>query len=435
MNRFRAWMEFAVPKGSFRADVATLMTGAALGQFLLLAVSPLLTRLFAPATFGAFGVYLSLAAIVGALSNLRFDQAIMLPKEAQAAARLFWAALLSAAVVAAGTLAVCLVFFGRILSALKIKTLSGWILLLPLSVFFYGATQALISWSTRRRKFARQSLAQVSRSLAIILVQVTAGILRSGPGGLIGGAVAGDAVAALVLAWQVRREDEGVLRRELVWRKVKAAACEYRDFPLFGSPQNLLNAVSQNVPLLLLAKFFGPAVAGFYILGVRCIQVPMNFLLTSLRQVFFQKASATCNSGGDVYGLFRRATLGLLAMVALPAAAVVVFGPEIFAFVLGRQWAASGEYARWLVLWLALMFANVPAVLFAQIYRKQRAVLLQDILLLALRVLALLIGGRRGSPLLAIALYSLVGVAFNLFVILWAASFLRRSRGALPWAS
>ena len=81
------------------------------------------------------------------------------------------------------------------------------------------------------------------------------------------------------------------------------------------------------------------------------------------------------------------------------------------------------------------MFANVPAVLFAQIYRKQRAVLLQDILLLALRVLALLIGGRRGSPLLAIALYSLVGVAFNLFVILWAASFLRRSRGTLPWAS
>ena len=77
--------------------------------------------------------------------------------------------------------------------------------------------------------------------------------------------------------------------------------------------------------MLLLAKFFGPAVAGFYILGVRCIQVPMNFLLTSLRQVFFQKASATCNSGGDVYGLFRRATLGLLAMVALPATAVVCF--------------------------------------------------------------------------------------------------------------
>jgi len=423
------------PPGSFKANVLTLMTGTAVAQLLMAGISPVLTRLFTPAAFGAFGVYLSLAAILSALSTLRFDQAIMLPKEAKAAAHLFWAALLSAAVVAAVTLAVCLLFFKSILSLLGITALSAWILVLPLSVFFYGASQALISWSTRRKKFARQSVSHVSRSLAISLVQVTAGLLRLGPGGLIGGALAGDAVAVLILGRQVRQEDGGILRRALAWRKIKAVAREYRDFPLFGSPQNLLNAVSQNVPLLLLAKFFGPAVAGFYVLGVRCIQVPMNFLLTSLRQVFFQKASATCNSGGDVYGLFRRATLGLLAMVALPAAAVVFFGPGIFAFVLGRQWAASGEYARWLVLWLALMFANVPAVLFAQIYRKQRAVLLQDILLLAMRVLALLIGGRRGSPLLAIALYSLVGVAFNLFVILWAASFLRRSRGALPWAS
>ena len=147
----------------------------------------------------------------------------MLPKEAPEAARLFWAALFSAALVAAGTVVLCLVFFGRILAALKIGTLSAWILLLPLSVFFYGATQALISWSTRHRKFARQSLAQVSRSLAIILVQVTAGLLRSGPGG--SSAAQWPETLSRPWSWPGRcGVRTGRPQAELVWRKVKAAA-------------------------------------------------------------------------------------------------------------------------------------------------------------------------------------------------------------------
>jgi O-antigen/teichoic acid export membrane protein len=423
-------MDRAAPRGSFRADVAMLMTGMALGQILLLAVSPLLTRLFTPAAFGAFGVFLSLAAIMNALSTLRFDQAIMLPREAEEASPLFWAALLSAVAVGAASLVACLLFFGRILSVLKVEALSGWILVLPLAIFFNGSFQALIAWSTRHKKFARQSFSQVARSLAIVVVQVVAGALRSGPGGLVGGAVAGDACAAAVLAWQVRREDGAVLSRGLNWPKIKAAAREYRDFPLFSSTQNFLNAISQNIPLLLLANYFGPAVAGFYVLAVRGIQVPMNFFLTSLRQVFFQKASELYNQGGDAWGLFRSMTLRLGKLVALPSLAVFLFGPRLFAFALGGRWLTAGVYARWLVPWLALMFANVPAVLFAQILRRQKAVLLIDVALLASRVLAIVAGGLRRDPLLAVVLYSLVGVAVNLYIILWVGGLLRREKRA-----
>ena len=430
MSRLGAWRDRVVPEGSFRADVATLMTGTALGQLLVLAVSPLLTRLFTPAAFGAFGVYLSLAAILCALSTLRFDQAIMLPKEADEAAPLFWAALLSAGGISMATLAAGLLFFRGILSLLKIEALSGWILALPFSIFFYGAFQALVSWSTRRKQFVRQSVSQVARSLAIITVQVVAGALRSGPGGLVGGAVAGDAAAASLLAWQVQREDGAILRRALDWRKIKAAAREYRDFPLFSSPQNFLNAISQNIPLLLLANYFGPAVAGFYVLAVRGIQVPMNFFLTSLRQVFFQKASELYNQGGDAWGLFRSMTLRLGKLVALPSLAVFLFGPRLFAFALGGRWLTAGVYARWLVPWLALMFANVPAVLFAQILRRQKAVLLIDVVLLTSRVLAIVAGGLRHDPLLAVVLYSLVGVAVNLVLILWVGGLLRRQKQA-----
>lgn len=426
--RLRQFGNGLAPRGSFKANVLTLMTGTALAQAVTVVVSPVLTRLFAPAAFGALGVYLSLLAIAGAVVTLRFEQALMLPQDNEKAAALFWDALLAVGAISGFSLLGCVLFFTRLRSLLKMGEWSAVIFLLPLSLAFFGTYATLNSWSTRQKKFGRSSVSQVVRSLAAAAVQVFFGILKAGPVGLIGGAAAGDGLAVLALGRQVKRDDWSVLKRSCAWDKMKSAARLYREFPLFSSPQNLLNAISQNMPLLLLAKFFGPAVAGFYVLGVRGIQIPMNFFLTSLRQVFFQKASELYNQGGDTYALFKKTTLSLLALVALPALAIVLFGPALFAFALGREWSVAGEYARWLVLWLMLMFANVPAVLFAQIYRKQKAVLLQDICLLTLRALAIAVGGLRRSPLLAVVLYSLVGVLFNLFIILWAGNFLSKGR-------
>lgn len=432
---FKKLKDRYAPPGSFKANVLTLMTGTAIAQLLLVGTSPVLTRLFVPEAFGAFGVYLSLVSILGALCTLRFDQAMMMPKETEVAAALFWAALASTSVISGISLVGCILFYRPILFLLKVGELSGWIFLLPFSLFFFGAYAALNSWSTRQKKFARSSISQVARSLAIVAVQLVAGVFKSGSAGLVGGAAAGDAFASVTLGWQVERDDGPLLRRAFCWTRIKKAARQYRDFPLFSSPQNFLNAVSQNIPVLLLAKFFGPAVAGFYVLGVRGIQVPMNFISASLRPVFFQKASEVYNRGGDTHALFRKTTLHLLALVAIPALLVLLFGPALFAFVLGGKWLVAGIYARWLMLWLMLMFANVPAVLFAQIYRKQKMVLQQDVALLVFRVLAIVIGARSHSPMLAIVLYSLVGFLVNLYIILWIDHLLRREKGKTAWDS
>ena len=56
-----------LPKGSFKANVLTFMTGTAIAQIITVAASPVLTRLFTPKAFGAFGVYLSIVSIVTAV--------------------------------------------------------------------------------------------------------------------------------------------------------------------------------------------------------------------------------------------------------------------------------------------------------------------------------------------------------------------------------
>ena len=145
----------------------------------------------------------------------------------------------------------------------------------------------------------------------------------------------------------------------------------------------------------------------------------MSFVLASLRQVLFQKLSAVNNEGGDLVSFFAKTTVSLLGMSLLPAALGFAFGPQLFGLVFGSKWVLAGEYARWLLIWLVPGFCNLPAALIGRILRQQRNLLLFDVGLLGSRLGVLVLGGLYLTPLQTIVAFSLVGAAFNTFLILF----------------
>ena len=197
---------------------------------------------------------------------------------------------------------------------------------------------------------------------------------------------------------------------------------------MFGAPVALLNSLSVNMPLLVLAYYYGPAAVGFYVLAFRVLQLPASIILTSLRQALFQKASEVYRSGGDTYLLFRRVTLGLFAISAVPTSVIVLFAPWLFSFVFGAKWEMAGEYARCLTIWTGVMFANVPTVLFIRIYRKQGTLFLQQIVSFLCRLGALVFGGLYLTAPQTVMLYALTSVGLNSTLIVWMWWFLRAQR-------
>jgi O-antigen/teichoic acid export membrane protein len=49
------------------------MTGTVIAQFITVAISSILMRLFSPSAFGVLVVYLSIASMVTAIVTLRYD--------------------------------------------------------------------------------------------------------------------------------------------------------------------------------------------------------------------------------------------------------------------------------------------------------------------------------------------------------------------------
>jgi O-antigen/teichoic acid export membrane protein len=161
---------------------------------------------------------------------------------------------------------------------------------------------------------------------------------------------------------------------------------------------------------------------------MRLLQVPMNFFLTSVRQVLFQQLSHRKAHGGDLYVPFLRTTGGLVLVCVVPAAVGFMLAPAAFALVFGEQWRTAGEFGRWLILWLAPAFCNVPANLALRILRKQRQLFLFDVILLAARATTLVLGGMWLRPYQTIVILSLVGCAFNNLLIVYGGVVVWNSR-------
>jgi O-antigen/teichoic acid export membrane protein len=134
--------------------------------------------------------------------------------------------------------------------------------------------------------------------------------------------------------------------------------------------------------------------------------------------VLFQKANESHHQGRSLAALYVKVTAILFAMALLPAAVILIWGPQLFAWIFGPQWYTAGELSRSLMIWMAVVFCNLPAVLFGRIIRIQRFVFFYDLGLLGARTAALVLGGFFLSAYQTVMAYAVVGAVMNAFLIL-----------------
>lgn len=418
----------------FFQNVMAVMTTTGLAQLITVCCSPILSRLYGPGDFGSYETFLSVTGVLSAAVTLQYSEALMLPVKDQEAAGLFWAAGFSVMAITCLFSLPWFLFQSWWQTLFKFQSISGWLWLVPLAALVSGINETLTAWCARRKAFKRAASTLVTRSLTANSGQTAAGVAGWRAGGLIVGGLFGDLLATAGLFLRVFREDGARLRAGANWEQMLVAARGHQSFAVYGTPQNLMNAVSYGVPVILLIHYFGAAIGGTYAFALRVVQMPMIFVLTALRQVLFQKLSEVHNDGGDFRGLFVKTTGTLLGVSVVPAVIGFAFAPQMFGLVFGSKWVLAGEYARWLLIGLVPGFCNLPAGLVCRILRRQRNLLLFDLGLLVARIAVLVLGGIYFTPLQTIVMFSIVGAGYSIFLILfiWRLLELERPGPALP---
>jgi len=408
----------------FIRNVATVATGTVLAQAIVVAFSPIITRLYGPEAFGVLGVFASLTAMVVPVASLTYHVAIVLPAEDEDAKGLVALSLMIAAGISSLLALVVLFFRSAVVELLQIQVVASLIFLVPVVVFLASCTQILRQWMIRKQQYKRTAAIMVTSTLSLNSTKACAGLLWPSPVILVLLATFGNlldstmfAIASLrtLLAAPFKETGRHIPSRG----HIAAMEKRYRDFPTLRAPGTLLTAGSVGLPVLLLTSLFGPAPAGFYALGARVLALPAQIIGTAIGDVFYPRIAQAGNSGENVQRLIVRATLGLAALGLVPYGVVVAFGPWLFGFVFGSEWVAAGEFGRWLAMWMFFMFINKPSTVAIPVLDIQGFGLVFNIVMIVARVAALFGGyAMWGSALVAISLYCIAGVVLNAVLIL-----------------
>lgn len=188
-------------------------------------------------------------------------------------------------------------------------------------------------------------------------------------------------------------------------------AVQHKDFVFYRTPQAILNAASQGLPVVMLAATFGAAAAGLYALGRMVLEAPAKLLGHSVATVLYPRINEAAIEGDNISRLLLNATFALLGLGTVLFGSLMILGPELFGWVFGAEWRQAGSFAQWLALWTLVSFAARPCIAAIPVVKLERFFLLHEIVSAVVRLSALLIGAILwDSAIIAVALFSVANV-------------------------
>lgn len=396
----------------FLRSIIILAGGTTIGQVFVVLASPIVTRLYTPADFGALGVYLSILSMVAVLATFRYELAICLPSKDGEAVNLVAVALLAVVGVSLTSLIGVLVVGDTLVQLFHAPLLQSYLWLIPLGVAGEGTYQALTFWAIRKQAYTSVARTGVFRGLTQVIAQVGMGLVTSGPLGLISGDVVGRSSGSGFLirtAWLRDRRLVG----EVSLLGLKRVLVRYWRFPVLSSWSGLLNNAGLQLPTLLLAAWYGAQVAGWFSLGQRVIALPIALIGRAVSQAYFGETPRLARD--DPYAmrsLFRQTAKRLLMVGVLPIGLLAFAGPHLFTFVFGGDWGEAGRYTQLLALMFLVQFVVSPLSQTLNILERQDWQLMWDAVRVLLVTGSILLPYMMGWPAqVALVLYGTTMIA------------------------
>ena len=398
-----------MPEGSFARNVGMLTGGTAFAQALTVLALPLLTRLYTPEDFELLAVYVAVLSMVTVVSSLRYNIAIPLPEEDRHGMALLVLSLLCAAAVSALLATFVWLFPAIVADRLGQPSLMPYLWMVPLGVFLAAVYGALQYWSSRKKRFALITRTRVTRATGGIGAQAAVGFFAPSPFGLIFGHMLYGGLGVLGLARDLVLKDREALER-IGLRQIKARALEYRRFPLWSVPESLFNTASIQLPLILIAASTAGPEAGFLMLAMRVMGVPMALVGSSVAQVFLAEAPKKYREG-SLLAFTRHTMSALLKTGGPPLVAVGILSPILFPLIFGPSWQRAGSLVAWMTPWFVLQFVASPVSMVLHVTSKQGVATAMQLFGLIIRFGALMLFIPE-HPALLPEVYALSGLVF-----------------------
>jgi O-antigen/teichoic acid export membrane protein len=402
---WRAWL-------ARHSSAGMLAVGAALSQAILLLSTPFITRLYAPAEYGVFGLFGMGVALLVPLSGLCLSSALAVAEDERERVALAQTGICGAVLilcVLSVLLAVAAIATNLFRETNAAAGLTWWCLA-AIATVLTVAGQFVYQENLLRQDFGRATLRTLWNSISSTGSRATFGLIWPTGQMLAFGQIIGLVVAAgslrcfnpLRVGWHVD------------WSLFK----KYREFPLHQSWQQFVNVLSRMMPIPVLAEAFGAATAGQYSVAMLTLGVAGKVIGKAVGDAALPETVRAHRVGRGLRTLLKRRTQQLALLGTAPFILVLVAGPSLFVLIFGNDWREAGEFSRVMAPWMFVAFLNGPSLNIINVLRLQAWAARLNLGTLLLRVLGLFSGAYLlQSPMWSVFLFSTVGLLHNASLI------------------
>jgi O-antigen/teichoic acid export membrane protein len=403
----------------FVASTFTLMRGNIIAQVITLASMPIVARLFPPAAFGLFAVYVSISGIVIAASHLRFNVVVLLPREEAEGNAVVLLGIIIVLVISLLCLTAVIVWGDYLCRLVGLQEASYVLYLIPARVLLGGVYEMLSPWSLRAKAFDTLAVSKTSKAIANRFVTLGAGFGGlAGPMGLISGKLTGELVSiGTLVAGRGLRSVRSLLSFSNT-RKMASLGIRYKAFPKYAASA-LLQRASVLIPAVLLGVFFAPAAVGYFAFSRRILGEPMVLVGDAIAGSYSEKVTRMRREGQKVSEFSSLLFNYLNALILMPMFLLAVVAAEVVTVLFGSTWLPVAKYIQVLTPMFITMFMFRPIVVLFDLLEEQKERLLFNLILIASVAIALIAGGLIGRPLLTVFIYSTLVTAVVGHRILW----------------
>ncbi len=402
-------------KGSFGRNLAIRSLGSTSAYLIGFLLSPVIARIYLPEVYGQFAVFNAIVAVLSILTTLNLINAFVLPSNSRQFISLVQLTGIVTISVSLIILFGVILFGGAMLRWFNIEHLGGLIYLLPAFTFFTGVSRCLDYWNVRATEYGRGATGKVvsvvgSKVFTIILGVITKGSIY---GFILGDLVSRPLQIVALLSKSIRHSWVHLSR--ISWPRIKWAAMEYRNYPLYNMPANGLNVLATQLPIYLISVFFGSEATGHFSLAFSVTAAPVQVLGMSVASVYYQRVAAAFKRDKNQVELTTRKLFNrLILFSALPFGLLIVFSDSLFILIFGKNWLIAGTFAKYLGLAAYTSFISVTMTSLFRVLRREKLQFYLDLVGSLFLFSGMFLALYYGSVYHVVMVYSLISAAMHL---------------------
>lgn len=348
-------------KRPFLEKVLLLFSTTGVGQVVVMAFYPIVTRLYSPEDIGVYSVFAASFSLMLSIGSSQYENAIPIPRDEESAINLLALSILC--IVGMSFIALTFVFFFHkyVEIIFNLDMNKSYLLLAILGVVGAGIYNIFSCWAIRVQGFKELAGTKVLQGIGQVSIQISWGAFYPNPLGLIVGFLVGRILGCGRLFFAFKRGLKRNVAEIVSTSSIIRVAKQYRKFPLLSTPTLFLNTIVLQGPLLLINNFYGLEVTGWFNLAWIVVGTPVSMIGQAIGQVYYSQLAVELRTGsGHAIALFEDIVRKTTA-VGIPVFALVYFfAPKCITLIFGPHWGQSGVYIQYLALAFFINFISNP---------------------------------------------------------------------------